>query len=114
MVEPDLIVNCDRDRIRRNGLYGAPDLVIEILSPSTRQKDSIIKTRKYEAAGVREYWIIDPEQHSVAVYYFQNGHFPTFYGFNDKIPVRIRDGKMEIDFAEIYRQVSYLEELRNF
>ena len=110
MVEPDLLVICSRDRISMRYCKGAPDFVAEILSPSTRLKDMKLKTRKYQQAGVREYWIIDPDKRVILVYDFENGDFPTLYGFEDKVPVSIWEGKLEIDFSEISREIAYLYE----
>ena len=60
MVQPDLLVVCDPAKIRENGLWGAPDLVVEILSPSTSRKDLREKYDLYQRSGVKEYWVIDP------------------------------------------------------
>ena len=110
MVQPDLIVICRRDIILRRCCFGAPDMVVEILSPSTRRKDIHIKTMKYMNAGVREYWMIDPDKKQVLVYEFTKDEFPRIYGFDSRIPVGIWDGALEIDFAEISRQIAYIYE----
>ena len=68
---PDVLIVCDRDKIKPNGIYGAPDLVVEILSPSTAAKDKGIKKAVYEKTGVKEYWIVDPESKSIDVYHLQ-------------------------------------------
>jgi Uma2 family endonuclease len=60
VVQPDLVVVCDPDKIRNNGIWTAPDLIVEILSPSTSRKDQNEKYRLYERSGVREYWVVDP------------------------------------------------------
>ena len=70
IVEPDILIVCDRNQITRRGIYGAPDFVIEILSESTKKKDSYLKLMKYQNAGVREYWLVDPEKKKVIVYDF--------------------------------------------
>ena len=67
MVEPDLSVVCDRSKIDKHGCKGAPDLVVEILSPSTQRHDQLVKLDLYQRAGVREYWIVDPENKTVRV-----------------------------------------------
>ena len=67
VVVPDISVVCDRDKIDERGCKGAPDLVVEILSPSSLRTDRLIKLRLYQRAGVREYWIVDPENKSVQV-----------------------------------------------
>ena len=110
MVQPDVVVVCDRSKVIRRCIYGAPDLVIEILSPSTRKKDVTIKLNKYMAAGVREYWIIDPDQCRVLVYDFSAEIYPVIYGFDAKIPVAIWDGDCEIDFQEVYDYIHFLYE----
>ena len=101
MFEPDIIITCDESK--NNGDYydGAPEMTIEILSPSTRRKDFLIKTRSYEQAGVREYWIVDTDKRLVWVYYFEEDVMPVIYSFDDEIPVRISDGKCTIDFRKI-------------
>jgi len=68
VVEPDIIVVCDPKKLDDAGCKGAPDLVIEVLSPSTRRNDRIVKFDLYQRAGVREYWIISPEERAVQVF----------------------------------------------
>jgi len=72
--DPDAMI-CERSKIHRDGIYGAPDLVVEVLSPSTRKHDRGAKMRHYAAAGVREYWIVDPLAESVEVYKNHGGIF---------------------------------------
>ena len=67
IVEPDISVICDRSKLDQYGCNGAPDLVIEVLSPSTQRHDQLVKLNLYQRAGVREYWIVDPENKSVRV-----------------------------------------------
>ena len=108
MVEPDVIVVCDRSKIIKRCIYGSPDLVIEILSPSTRGKDMFIKLSKYRNAGVREYWLVDPDKKQVIVYDFAHDDSISVYGFDAKVPVGIFDGGCVIDFAKLYDYVSFL------
>ena len=68
VVQPDIVVYCDRSKITKAGARGAPDLVVEILSPSTARKDLNEKFRLYERRGVREYWVVDPGNESVQVW----------------------------------------------
>ena len=117
MVQPDVFVVCNRDQITMRRLLGAPDLVIEVVSPDSRRRDAALKLRKYREAGVREYWIIFPEEKQVRVYDFEcvrtkNGKeaAPRVYTFADKVPVGIWDGKCEVDFAEIYERCRFLYE----
>lgn len=72
---PDCMIVCDRDKIKWNGVHGAPDLVVEVLSPSTAARDRGYKKAVYEASGVPEYWIVNPMDRSVEVYLLTNGHF---------------------------------------
>ena len=108
MVEPDVFVVCDRDKLYENVLWGAPDFVIEILSKSTAKKDRILKRRKYREAGVREYWMVDSEQKRVVVYLFGETEREMIYGFEDSIPIGIFDGECEIHFAELYESIRFL------
>ena len=72
---PDTMIVCDRSKLKSDGVHGAPDLVVEVLSPSTAQNDRGAKMRHYAAAGVKEYWIVSPIGKSVEVYLNQDGHF---------------------------------------
>ena len=108
MVQPDVMVVCDRGKFRRGVVYGAPDLVVEVLSRSTRRKDMMLKLSKYEAAGVREYWLVDPDKRKVIVYDFESDLNIRLYDFTQKVPVGIFRNKCVIDFQKIYEAVSFL------
>ena len=110
MVQPDVFVVCDRDKITRKGIYGAPDFVVEVLSKSTKKKDMYIKLMKYMNAGVKEYWMVDPEKKIVLVHDFQNDNDVKIYGFDAGITVGIFEGDCQIDFREIDEYVSFLYE----
>ena len=102
MLQPDIFIVCDRSKIVRRCVYGAPDFVAEVLSPSTRRRDLVIKLHKYMAAGVREYWIIDPEKQKVAVYDFTAQDLPiAVHGFDETIGLLIYDGNISVDFSII-------------
>lgn len=88
-VEPDISVICDIGKLDEYGCNGAPDWVIEIVSPSDPQRDYGIKLFKYRSAGVREYWIVNPLTRTVTVYDFEHGTGTNQYVFDDKIPVCI-------------------------
>ncbi|RUM93374.1 MAG: Uma2 family endonuclease [Thiothrix sp.] len=81
VVQPDLIVVCDRDKLDERGCRGAPDWVIEVLSPSTAGHDQILKLALYERHGVREYWLAHPADRIVTIYHLENGQFgrPTVH-----------------------------------
>ena len=90
-VEPDISVICDMSKLDEYGCNGAPDWVIEITSPSDSQRDYGIKLFKYRAAGVREYWIVNPMTRTVNVYDFVHGIGTNQYIFDNDIPVCIYD-----------------------
>lgn len=84
-VQPDIMVLCDLEKVREDAVYGAPDLVIEIVSKSTKHRDYGLKMLKYRTAGVREYWIVDPEKEVVLVYWFEDEEQNDCYSFEDDI-----------------------------
>ena len=89
VVQPDVCVICDRAKITSRGCYGAPDLVIEVLSPSTAKKDRVVKTPLYDQAGVREYWIVDLELKRIEQRVLPDGGriypLPTLYHRGDEV-----------------------------
>ena len=106
MVQPDLFVICDPDKLRGHGIYGAPDLVIEVLSYYTMKKDMTVKLNKYWNSGVREYWIIDRKNRKVIVYDFEHDDLDHQYDFDDTVPIGISEGKCSIDFSEITGRIA--------
>ncbi|MCM1214692.1 MAG: Uma2 family endonuclease [Lachnospiraceae bacterium] len=89
--EPDISVICDRSKLDEKGCHGAPDWIIEIVSPSSKQKDYVKKVLKYGTTGVREYWIVDPEKKCVTVYDFEKETMEE-YPFGEEVPVGIYEG----------------------
>lgn len=97
-VEPDISVICDPDKLTDRGCTGAPDWIIEIISPSNPGHDMIYKLNLYANADVREYWIVDPRNETVLVYYLEQKEFGVkAYSFRDNIKVNIYDD-LWIDF----------------
>lgn len=90
-VEPDISVICDKNKITDKGCDGAPDWVIEIVSPGSRKMDYYKKLFKYRTAKVREYWVVDPDKKTVTVYDFENDNMEE-YAFGTDIPVGIYEG----------------------
>ena len=90
-VEPDISVICDKDKFTDKDCSDAPDWVIEITSPSNPQMDYGVKLFKYRTAGVREYWIVDPQKHTVMVYDFEKEKKSNLYTFDEDINVCIYD-----------------------
>jgi Uma2 family endonuclease len=106
VVQPDLSVICDRGKLDEAGCRGAPDLIVEILSPGTAHKDLKVKFDRYERAGVREYWIVDPTGATVQIFILgPEGKYgrPTAFGAGDRITVGILPA-MEIDLATVFAE----------
>jgi Uma2 family endonuclease len=93
VVEPDISIVCDMSKLADGKICnGAPDMIIEILSPSTAGMDRLKKFNKYLQAGVREYWIVDPETKMVNVHMLKDGgYMTTAYGNADTVPVHVLD-----------------------
>lgn len=105
MVEPDISVICDPKKLDEYGCRGAPDLIIEVLSPSTRRHDRVVKMNLYQRAGVREYWIVSPEEKSVWVMLLKDGVLQAYedYGCEDMAKVNVLDD-CEIDLRLVFAE----------
>lgn len=90
-VEPDISVICNQSKLDDKGCHGAPDWIIEIVSPSSKRMDYFIKLFKYRTAGVKEYWIVDPEKNRITVYNFEQDNMEE-YSFGEGVPVGIYEG----------------------
>ena len=82
--EPDISVVCDESKLDDRGCNGAPDWIVEVVSPSSRKMDYMVKLFKYQAAGVREYWIVEPVERTVTVYSFEGNDLHR-YSFNEPV-----------------------------
>ena len=99
-IEPDISVICDKSKLDDRGCNGAPDLVIEIVSPSSRKMDYTTKNALYSDAGVREYWIVDPEKQRTTIYRYEEDAAPMIVPFQQNITVGIyRD--LSINISEL-------------
>jgi Uma2 family endonuclease len=106
VVQPDVCVICDLSKLDYRGCIGAPDLMVEVLSPSTSKKDKTKKFKLYEKSGVREYWIVDPDKKTVHVFTLQpDGKYDsgTIYEHQQNAPVHIFEG-LEIDLRELFEE----------
>lgn len=106
LVEPDISVVCDRNKLDDHGCKGAPDMIIEILSPSSLRHDRLVKLNLYQRAGVREYWIVDPENRSVMVFLPDGGgtlRLYEDYGRNDVAKVNVLDGCF-IELSKVFSE----------
>jgi len=102
-LHPDLVVVCDKDKITTRNIVGAPDLVIEILSPSTARNDRVTKFHRYEKAGVKEYWIVDPLNEYIEVYERQESRFQLakLYTKEDMLQTSLFEG-LKIDLTVVF------------
>ena len=104
IVQPDLLVVCDESKLDDKGCKGAPDMVIEIVSPSTAQHDKVLKFNKYLQVGVREYWIVDPDSKTVTVHVLEHGNYITnAYGDTDAAPIHVLKG-CTIHFQDVFAE----------
>ena len=101
MVEPDIYIVCNPDKVKKFGNYGAPDFVLEVLSDSTRNKDLKIKSFKYMNAGVREIWYIDLKTRTLITYYEGDDYLPAVHQLKGTLGLAIYDGRLEINLAEL-------------
>jgi Uma2 family endonuclease len=104
VVQPDIIVVCDESKLDEKGCKGAPDLIVEITSPSTAQKDKLHKFNLYEKYGVKEYWIVEPESKILSVFVLQEDKRygrPELYTQDDKVRVSIFED-LEIDLKFVF------------
>lgn len=104
VVEPDITIVCDSSKLDDKGCMGSPDMIIEILSPSSARKDRLIKFNKYEKAGVKEYWIVEPNEKLVSVFIVQSSGIygrPEIYTEEHKIKVSIFTN-LEIDLGIVF------------
>lgn len=107
VLQPDLLVVCDPKKLDERGVRGAPDLVVEILSDSTRRVDLLQKFDIYQRAGVREYWIVDPEAHTVTVHTLEDGKYRSpaaTYRAGASVPVGVLEG-FQVDLRTVFPEL---------
>lgn len=100
IVQPDIMIVCDKDKLDENRCNGAPDFIIEIVSPGNPSDDYIRKAYHYKNYGVREYWIVDPKRRMVTVNYFEGDLINVAYSFDATIKVNIYND-LYINFTDI-------------
>lgn len=105
MVQPDVLILCDRDKERRWGILGAPDFVLEVVLDSTKKKDYFIKMAKYMNAGVKEYWIINPFSKELTTYDFTGEEGPRVYSLSGKQGLALYHGEIMIDLDEVAAEI---------
>jgi Uma2 family endonuclease len=105
VLQPDLLVVCDKNKIVKGSINGAPDLVIEIVSPSNTHRELFLKFQYYLEAGVREYWVIDPEEKKVLVHIYERGRYiSAIYKDSARIPVSVLPG-LEIALDDLWARI---------
>jgi Uma2 family endonuclease len=105
VLQPDLYIVCDLSKLDDRGCLGAPDMVVEIVSPQSSKRDVKDKFEIYQQHGVREYWIVNPNDENVNVFVLdKNGKFQLqgMYAGDDQIPVNIFNGELKIDLTEVF------------
>ena len=109
VLQPDIIVVCDNKKIKLRGCYGAPDIVVEILSKSTAKYDMTVKYNKYQEAGVKEYWVVGPSYGTVQLFTLVDGKYQgELYGEDDVIKSNVLPG-LEIELLEIFPPDDYFD-----
>ena len=104
VVQPDLLIVCDHSKLNKAGCAGSPDMVVEILSPSTSRYDRTLKFNTYLKSGIREYWVVDPETNTLAVHILKNGEYVTrAYTNEDAAPVHILDDCV-MNLSEVFEE----------
>ena len=101
MVQPDVLILCDKSKIYKWGIMGAPDFCLEIVSESTGRKDYIKKLQKYTEAGVKEYWIVDPLRRMLITYNWTDNYLPHMHPLQGKVGVALYEEELLIDLDEI-------------
>jgi Uma2 family endonuclease len=103
IVQPDVFVVCDPAKNKTTYIEGAPDFIIEVLSDSTRSKDTIVKLNKYAAVGVKEYWMVDPINKTVMIAVLGEDNFYLMESVKaeGKVALRTQEG-LSIDFDDIF------------
>ncbi len=109
MVQPDLLIVNGKNKIRDRCIFGAPEFIMEVLSPSSEKKDAFVKLMKYQNAGVREYWMVDVCRGRIATYFFEEDVMPVFYEIKDTVPVKSCGDGLEINFAEVSESCAGME-----
>ena len=105
IVQPDVLVVCDEKKLENpKRIVGAPEFVVEILSPSNREHDLVRKRKKYEKVGVKEYWMVDPDGLTVTTILYENNSLIHLYSFKEPVPVEMTGGELIVDLSQFYHE----------
>ena len=111
ILQPDVFILCDRSKRRKWGVKGAPDFILEILSPSTRRKDMTVKYRKYKECGVREYWMLDIRERKMIICDLEGGKPERIIPLEGKEGLLIYQGEVKLDLDEIRASMEEYESI---
>jgi len=105
VVQPDICIICDESKLDERGCLGAPDLIVEIISLSSAKKDLDDKFKLYQENGVKEYWIVQPNDETVSVFFLENGKYQHkgMFTRGSKVKVGIFDGKFNLDLDLVFK-----------
>lgn len=109
MVRPDVLIFCNGEKLVKGRVFGAPDFVLEVISPRTKRNDYFKKLEKYENAGVREYWILDPYKKQLIVFFFEGDIYAQDHDMTQPVPVHIYEGRLQIEFKHILQWCSSID-----
>ena len=108
VVKPDIMVVCDKEKLGEKNIKGAPDLIVEVLSPSTSRRDKVIKLELYKKYGVKEYWIADPVYREITVHYFTENRSQIYYTEDEaeksEIGVKLFNDELKLDMKYIFEE----------
>lgn len=104
-LQPDVFVVCDNSKMKEKSVFGAPDLVVEVVSPGYRAYDTSLKSYKYSHARCREYWTVDYERNQIIKRDFTKDSLIEVFTFDDRVPIAISDNKCSVDFAKIKEEI---------
>lgn len=111
MIQPDVLIVCDPKKVRHFGVLGAPDFVLEVISPSSKEKDMLIKLAKYMEAGVKEYWVIDSERKVLVVYLAEERGMPCIYPLQGTVGIQLYEGRLQIDLGKIDEMIEKMNRI---
>lgn len=108
VLQPDICIVKNRNGLRKDGIHDVPDMVIEVVSTESKQRDSYLKMAKYQEAGVEEYWIVDPDSKKVVVYKFVQDICPRIYTFTEDIPVSVFQNEVSVNLYKVSEFIHFI------
>jgi len=106
MLQPDILILCDKNKLKKWGIYGHPDFCMEIVSESSVRLDCVKKLQKYVDAGVKEYWILDPYRNVLMTYWWEDDYMPHVYPLSGKVGLKLYQEELTIDLDELAEMIA--------